>query len=86
MAREPALQDTNPQVPVIAVPVVKLRSGKKKQILPAGVPFKKSCCSGVIKGNEMKCSYPGNGFSPANGWLYSTYRWAGSFPWPRLFR
>jgi len=47
IAREPARKDTNPQVPVIAVPVVKLRSGKKKQIFPAGVPFKKSCCGGV---------------------------------------
>jgi len=34
---------------VIAVPVVKSSSGKKKQILPAGVPFKKSCCGGVKK-------------------------------------
>jgi hypothetical protein len=58
MAREPARQDTKPRVPVIAVPVAKLRSGKKKQILPAGVSFKKSCCGGVIKGNEMKCKYP----------------------------
>jgi hypothetical protein len=49
MAREPARQDTKPRVPVIVVPVVKHRSGKKKQILPAGVLFKKSCCGGVKK-------------------------------------
>jgi hypothetical protein len=36
--------------PVIAVTVAKSRSGKKKQILPAGVPFKKSCCGGGKKG------------------------------------
>jgi hypothetical protein len=50
MAREPLRQDTKPWVPVIAVTVVKFRSGKKKQILPAGVPFKKSCCGGGKKG------------------------------------
>jgi hypothetical protein len=75
MAREPARQDIKTLGPVIAVPVVKHGSGKKNQILPAGVLFKKSCCGGVKKGNEMKCSYPGYDFSPANGWLYSTYRW-----------
>jgi hypothetical protein len=58
MAREPDRQDTKPRVPVIAVTVAKHRSGKKKQILLAGVPFKKSCCGGIIKGNEMKCKYP----------------------------
>jgi hypothetical protein len=58
MAREPARQDTKPRVLVIAVTVVKSRSGKKKQILLAGVPFKKSYCGGIIKGNEMKCKYP----------------------------
>ena len=46
MDREPIRQDTKPRVLVIAVPVVKLRSGKKKQILPAGFRLKNPVVAG----------------------------------------
>jgi hypothetical protein len=39
---------------MIAVPVVKPGPGKRNRYFRQGFRLKKSCCGGVIKGNEMK--------------------------------
>lgn len=57
MDREPIRQDTKPRVLVIAVPVVKLRSGKKKQILPAGFRLKNPVAVELKKRNEIEYNY-----------------------------
>ena len=56
MDREPIRQDTKPRVLVIAVPVVKLRSGKNKQILPAGFRLNNPVAAVFQKGMVYK--YP----------------------------